>query len=74
MITMKNPIAITPQLPSGRKLPDDFMQATANHGGLYDRRNLSELWKDPKWSGKTSSENLIRDARLSTWTDVIGEK
>ena len=71
---MKNPIAITPQLPGGRKLPDNFMQQTANHGGLYDRRDLSSLWKDPQWSAKINSDNVIRDARLSTWKETLGEK
>jgi hypothetical protein len=69
-----NPIAIRVQALPGQKLPDDFMQETANHGGLYDRRDLSELWKNPKWSGKSGSENLVRDARLSTWKETLGEK
>jgi hypothetical protein len=32
------------------------------------------MWKNPQWSGKSSPENLIQDARLTTWKDVIGEK
>lgn len=64
-----NPIAITPQLPGGQKLPEDFMQQTANHGGLYDRRDLSSLWKTPQWSGKLSADNinLVQGARLGTY-------
>lgn len=66
---MKNPIAITPQLPGGRKLPDNFMQQTANHGGLYDRRDLSQLWKDPQWSSKLTADNinLTQNARLGVY-------
>jgi len=70
----QNPIAIRVQALPGQKLPDDFLQETANHGGLYDRRDLSELWKNPQWSAKINSDNVIRDARLSTWKETLGEK
>jgi len=69
-----NPIAIRVQALPGQKLPDDFAQQTANHGGLYDRRDLSQLWKTPQWSGKSRSENPIQDARLTTWEDLTGTK
>ena len=71
---IKNPIAAMVQPLAGQKLPDNFMQETANFGGTYDKRDLSQLWKNPNWSGKSGSENLIQDARLTTWKDVIGEK
>jgi len=71
---IKNPIAAMVQPLAGQKLPDNFMQETANFGGTYDKRDLSSLWKNPQWSGKISAENVIRDARLSTWKETLGEK
>lgn len=55
---IKNPIAAMVQPLAGQKLPDNFMQTTANFGGTYDKRDLSSLWKNPQWSGKLSADNI----------------
>jgi hypothetical protein len=59
----------------GRQLPGEWRAETAHYGGTYDRRNLEELWKQPKWQG-ASQENITQDARLSapTWNDLFGSK
>ena len=69
-----NPIAITPQALAGRRLEAGWQQSLGNTGGTFDRRKLEDMWKNPQWSSKANSENAIRDARLSTWAEVTGEK
>jgi hypothetical protein len=76
MLIMKkatNPIAITPQALAGRRLEANWQQ-NLETGGTFDRRKLEDMWKTPQWSSKTNPENVIRDARLSTWKEVTGEK
>jgi hypothetical protein len=77
MLIMKkatNPIAITPQALAGRRLEAGWQQNLGNTGGTFDRRKLEDMWKTPNWSGKSNGENLIQDARLSTWKETLGEK
>jgi hypothetical protein len=77
MLIMKkatNPIAITPQALAGRRLEAGWQQNLETTGGTFDRRRLEDLWKNPQWSSKINSENVIRDARLSTWKETLGEK
>lgn len=64
-----NPKHIATQPLAGQQLPDDWRNSTADHGGIYDRRDLSQLWKTPQWSSKLNSDNvnnLMRNARLSS--------
>ena len=64
-----NPKHAQPQPLAGQQLPDDWRNSTADHGGIYDRRDLSQLWKTPQWSSKLNSDNvnnLMRNARLSS--------
>ena len=69
-----NPIAITPQALPGRRLQPGWDKNLETVGGTFDRRRLEDLWKTPNWSGKSNGENLIQDARLSTWKETLGEK
>ena len=65
---MKPPIHkhITPQALPGQQLPADWQKASTEIGGVFDRRDLSQLWKSPQWSGLNSDnvDNLMRRARL----------
>ena len=74
-IKRPNPLHVVVQPLQGRQLPPDWMAATSDHGGTFDRRPLEELWKQPM-SAKTSVENLTRNARLQplSWNEVYGEK
>jgi hypothetical protein len=77
MNTMNKPLKnvnIVPNALPGRRLEGGWDAQLGNVGGTFDRRDLSSMWKNPQWSGKSSPENLIQDARLTTWKDVIGEK
>jgi hypothetical protein len=67
-------IAITPQALAGRQLPSNWRENAQNAGGTYDRRDLENLWKSPNWSSKLNCENVIRDARLTSWNEIVGEK
>ncbi len=72
---MKNPIAITPQGPHGRRLPLGWKPEITS--GAYDQRTLEDLWKAPQWSAKPPSENLQQSSRLSahpSWSDLLGER
>jgi hypothetical protein len=71
---MKNPIAIRVQANAGRRLENGWNAQLGNVGGTFDRRDLSSMWKNPQWSGKSSPENLVQDARLTTWEDITGKK
>ena len=70
----QNPIAARIEALPGRRLDEGWQQNLQNTGGTYDRRKLEDMWKTPNWSSKINSENVIRDARLSTWKEVTGEK
>lgn len=67
MTRKPNPIAIRVQALPGQKLPDNFMQETADFGGTYDKRDLSQLWKSPQWASKLTAENVIQQARLGVY-------
>jgi hypothetical protein len=69
-----NPIAARVEAMAGRKLQPDWQQNLETTGGTFDRRKLEDMWKNPQWSSKINSENVIRDARLSTWKETLGEK
>ena len=69
-----NPIAARVEAMAGRKLQPDWQQNLETTGGTFDRRKLEDMWKTPNWSAKLNCENVIRDARLSTWKEVTGEK
>ena len=52
----------------GQALPSDWTKQAIDHGGTFDRRDLSQMWREPQWSAKTNSttaENIIQSARLS---------
>ena len=69
-----NPIAIRVEALPGRRLEANWQQSLEKTGGTYDRRDLENMWKTPNWSSKINSDNVIRDARLSTWKETLGEK
>jgi len=69
-----NPIAAMVQPLAGRKLQPEWQQNVEKVGGTYDRRDLENMWRTPQWSSKINAENVIRDARLSTWKETLGEK
>jgi|GEM_PF-2176685 len=67
MKPQKNPL-ISVQPLAGVPLSVGWQKAAAEAGGTFDRRDLSQLWKTPKWSSKINSDNvdnLMRNARLS---------
>jgi hypothetical protein len=64
-----NPIAITTQPLAGRQLPSGFGKAPVPTTTTFDKRDLSQLWKDPQWTSKISADtvqNAVRGARLSS--------
>jgi hypothetical protein len=67
-------INITPNALPGRRLEAGWDKELGQIGGTFDKRDLSQLWKNPQWSGKSGSENLVQDARLTTWEDITGKK
>ena len=70
-----NPINAQPQCLPGRQLPADWKSSTADHGGLFDRRPLSDMWKNVS-SNKQEVDSPTRNARLQplSWKEVYGEK
>lgn len=70
-----NPLHITTQPLAGVKLPDDWRNKTADFGGNFDRRNLSEMWKQES-TKKIEIVSPTRNARLQplSWNDIYGEK
>ena len=71
-----NPLHITSQPLAGKRLPDDWKNATADHGGNYDRRNLSAMWKETTNKKMIEIDSLTRNARLQplSWNEIYGEK
>lgn len=71
-----NPLHITTQPLAGVKLPDDWKNATADYGGNFDRRNLSEMWKQGSTNKQISIDSPTRNARLKTltWDEIFGSK
>ena len=71
MLIMKrksNPIAAMVQPLPGQALPSDWSKQAIDHGGTFDRRDLSQMWREPQWTAKINSattENIIQSARLS---------
>jgi len=65
MKTPKNPLHVQVQVLQGRRLPADFNEKTRNHGGNYDQRDLENMWRTPRFTGKTY-ENITRAALLSS--------
>jgi hypothetical protein len=64
-----NPIAAQVAPLQGQPLPKDFYRTPLSNNTTYDKRDLSQLWKDPQWTSKLNStnvENIMRDARLSS--------
>jgi len=64
-----NPLNGRPDPLPGRRLPSDWQRQAANHGGTFDRRDLSEMWKKPLWASKLNQpgavHNIIQSARLA---------
>ena len=68
MKPQKNPL-ISVQPIAGPLLPLSWQKTATEIGGVFDRRDLSQLWKTPQWSSKLNSDNvdnLMRNARLSS--------
>jgi hypothetical protein len=71
MIMKRNPIAISVSPLAGRQLDPNWKKSTIDHGGNFDRRDLSSMWKNPQWSSKLNGdnvENIMRNSRLSSTT------
>ncbi len=71
-----NPLHITSQPLAGQQLPDNWKNATADHGGNFDRRNLSEMWKQEPTHKQIQIDSPIRNARLQplSWNDIYGQR
>ena len=71
-----NPKHIQSQPLAGQQLPDNWKNATADHGGIYDRRNLSEMWKQESTTKKIEVDSLTKNARLRplSWNDIYGSQ
>ena len=70
-----NPINAQPQCLPGRQLPSDWKVSTTDLGGTFDRRQLSELWKNVS-SNKQEVDSPTRNARLQplSWNEIYGDK
>lgn len=66
---MKNPINAQPQPIQGQPLPTNWRQQAKNTGGTYDRRDLENMWKEPRWTSKLNDDgaftNIAQQTRLS---------
>ncbi len=71
-----NPKHITSQPLPGLQLPDDWRNSTADYGGIYDRRDLANLWRQGSTNKKIEIVSPTRNARLQplSWNDIYGEK
>ncbi len=71
-----NPKHIQSQPLAGQRLPDDWKNATADHGGNYDRRNLSAMWQQESTTKKIEIDSPTRNARLQplSWNDLYGQR
>jgi len=72
----QNPKHITAQPLAGQQLPDNWKNATADYGGIYDRRNLSAMWQQESTTKKIEIDSPTRNARLQplSWNDIYGSK
>jgi hypothetical protein len=64
-----NPVAAMVAPPIGQPLPKDFYRTPLSESTTYDKRPLSEMWKNPQWASKLNADNVqnvIRGARLSS--------
>ena len=74
---MRKPtIAALVQPLSGQPLPAGWQKAVAGAGGTFDRRNLSEMWKQGTTNKKIEVDSPTRNARLQplSWNDIYGQK
>ena len=71
-----NPKHIQSQPLAGQQLPDDWRNKTADFGGNFDRRNLSEMWKQEPTHKQIQIDSPIRNARLKplSWNDIYGQR
>ena len=70
-----NPVNAVVQCLPGQQLPSDWKQATTDLGGTFDRRPLSEIWKNVS-SNKPEVDSPTRNARLQplSWNEIYGDK
>ena len=75
MKPQKNPL-ISVQPLSGPLLPLAWQKAATEIGGTFDRRNLSEMWKQGTTNKKIEIDSPTRNARLQplSWNDLYGKK
>ena len=73
--TKINPINAQPQCLPGRQLLSDWKAATTDHGGTFDRKPLSEMWKNVS-SNKQELDSPTRNARLQplSWNEIYGDR
>jgi hypothetical protein len=58
---------IIPNALPGRRLESGWDKNIGQIGGTFDRRKMEDLWKNPQWSSKFNSDNVIRNARLGVF-------
>ena len=58
----------------GQQLPKDWPRQAANHGGTFDRRNLSEMWKRPLWASKFNNPGAIQNITQSGRLGVTNQR
>jgi hypothetical protein len=70
-----NPRHAVVQCLPGQQLPADWKTSTNDHGGLYDRRPLSEMWRNVS-GNKPEVDSPTRNARLQplSWDELYGQK
>ena len=74
---MKKPtIAAVVQPLAGQQLPAGWQRAATEIGGVFDRRVLSEMWKQETTNKKIEVDSPTRNARLQplSWNDLYGKK
>ena len=74
---MKKPtIAAVVQPLAGQQLPPGWQRTATEAGGTFDRRNLSEMWKQGTTNKKIEVDSPTRNARLQplSWNDLYGRK
>ena len=72
----KSTIAALVQPLSGQQLPAGWQKTAMEAGGVFDRRVLSEMWKQGTTNKKIEVDSPTRNARLQplSWNDLYGKK
>ena len=74
---MKKPtIAAVVQPLAGQQLPPGWQRTATEIGGVFDRRVLSEMWKQQAPNKQIQVDSPTRNARLQplSWNEIYGTK